>query len=43
VRYRITEDRIMRDGDIRYFDHPRFGMLARVTRVPDDGGPSAAD
>lgn len=43
VRYRITEDRIMRDGDIRYFDHPRFGMLARVTRVPDDEESSAAD
>lgn len=35
VRYRITEDRIMRDGDIRYFDHPRFGMLARVTRIDE--------
>lgn len=40
VRYRIAEDRIMRDGDVRYFDHPRFGMLARVMRVEpesDDG------
>lgn len=33
LRYRISEDRIMRDGDVRYFDHPRFGVIARVTRV----------
>lgn len=40
TRYRITEDRIMRDGDVRYFDHPRFGMLARVSRVePEDPPP----
>jgi len=41
VRYRITEDRIMRDGEVRYFDHPRFGMLARVTRVANDESPTA--
>jgi hypothetical protein len=34
VRYRIYEDRIMKTGDLRYFDHPRFGIIARVTR-PD--------
>jgi hypothetical protein len=43
VRYRISEDRIMRDGDVRYFDHPRFGMLARVTRVRPDENASAGD
>ena len=32
VRYRIAEDRIMRDGEVRYYDHPRFGVIARVTR-----------
>lgn len=36
VRYRIFEDRIMKPGDIRYFDHPRFGVLAKVTRPKDD-------
>jgi hypothetical protein len=35
VRYRITEDRIVKNGDLRYFDHPKFGVLARVTRVED--------
>lgn len=35
LRYHITEDRIMRDGEIRYFDHPRFGVLATVRRVED--------
>ena len=40
VRYRILEDRIMRAGDLRYFDHPRFGVVAKVTR-PADSGPTA--
>lgn len=32
-RYRIAEDRIMRNGEIRYFDHPRFGLIAKVSKV----------
>lgn len=36
VRYRIEEDRIFRSGELRYFDHPRFGVLARVTRIEED-------
>ncbi len=38
VRYRISEDRIFKSGDLRYFDHPKFGVLAKITRVeePDD-------
>jgi hypothetical protein len=36
VRYRIFEDRIMKTGDIRYFDHPRFGVIAKVTRPEED-------
>lgn len=43
ARYRITEDRIMRDGDVRYFDHPRFGMLARVSRVEPEESAGAGD
>ena len=35
VRYRIIEDRIVKNGDLRYFDHPKFGVLARVIRVED--------
>ena len=30
--YRIIENRIMKNEDIRYFDHPKFGVLAKVTR-----------
>ncbi|MCI0517430.1 MAG: peptidoglycan binding protein CsiV [Woeseiaceae bacterium] len=41
VRYRIFEDRIFKSGDLRYFDHPKFGVLAKVTRdeagEPDPG------
>lgn len=40
IVYRISEDRIMRNGETRYFDHPRFGLIARLTLVkapdPDD-------
>lgn len=40
VRYRIAEDRIFKNGDLRYFDHPKFGVLAKITRVeePDEAG-----
>lgn len=36
VRYRIKEDRIFRNGELRYFDHPKFGMLAKVSRVAEE-------
>ncbi|MEX0707414.1 MAG: CsiV family protein, partial [Woeseia sp.] len=36
VHYRILEDRIVRNGELRYFDHPKFGLLARISRVTDD-------
>ena len=35
IRYRIEEDRIFRNGDLRYFDHPKFGALAKITRVEE--------
>lgn len=37
--YRIQESRIMKNGDLRYFDHPKFGVLARVTRVEEEATP----
>ena len=36
VRFRIQEDRILKNGELRYFDHPKFGLLAKVIRVEDD-------
>jgi len=36
VRYLIQENRIFKNGDLRYFDHPKFGVLAKITRVEDD-------
>jgi len=36
VHYRIREDRIVKNGDLRYFDHPKFGLLAKISRVTDD-------
>ncbi|MDH3532671.1 MAG: peptidoglycan binding protein CsiV [Gammaproteobacteria bacterium] len=35
VRYRITDDRIFKNGDIRYFDHPKFGVIAKIVRVEE--------
>jgi hypothetical protein len=36
VRYRLEEDRIFRNGELRYFDHPKFGVLAKITRVEEE-------
>ncbi len=36
VRYRIEENRIFRSGELRYFDHPKFGVLAKVTRLEEE-------
>ena len=35
IRFRIQENRIFKNGDLRYFDHPRFGVLALVSRVEE--------
>lgn len=35
LSYRIREDRIFRSGETRYFDHPKFGVIARITRVEE--------
>ena len=35
THYRINEDRIMRNGELRYFDHPKFGVLAKITRFEE--------
>jgi hypothetical protein len=36
VFYRIQEDRIVRNNELRYYDHPKFGIIARITRVEED-------
>ncbi|MCH9692928.1 MAG: peptidoglycan binding protein CsiV [Gammaproteobacteria bacterium] len=36
TRYRIEEDRIFRNGELRYFDHPKFGVLVKVARVEEE-------
>jgi hypothetical protein len=33
LRYEINEARIMKNGETRYYDHPKFGVLAQVWRV----------
>lgn len=42
LRYYIDEVRIMKNGDIRYFDHPRFGVIAKVTKLADDDNAESA-
>ena len=27
------EDRIVKHGEVRYFDHPKFGVVAKVLRL----------
>ncbi len=44
LRYRINENRLFKNGEIRYYDHPKFGVIAKILRfdieeeedVPDD-------
>ncbi len=43
VRYRIQEDRIFKSGDLRYFDHPKFGVVAKVSRVEETEPDEPAD
>ncbi len=40
LRYQLEETRIMRSGETRYYDHPHFGVIARVTRVEEEGTPA---
>ena len=43
VRFRIFEDRIFKSGDLRYFDHPKFGVLAKISRVEEPGRGQSED
>ncbi len=36
VRYHIDENRIFKSGELRYFDHPKFGVLAKIMRVENE-------
>jgi hypothetical protein len=42
VTYRIEEDRIVRNGELRYYDHPRFGAIAKIWRVEEKVAEGAA-
>ncbi len=43
VHYRIAENRIIRNGELRYFDHPKFGVLAKITRFEEEPEPETED
>ena len=36
IKFTISEDRIFRNGELRYYDHPKFGVLARITRFEEE-------
>ena len=36
LRYSISEDRIVKNGETRYYDHPKFGVVAKVIRVEEE-------
>ncbi|MDX1404295.1 MAG: CsiV family protein [Woeseiaceae bacterium] len=36
IRYTISNDQIFRNGELRYYDHPKFGVLVRVTRIEEE-------
>lgn len=43
LRYRIVEDRILKNGETRYYDHPKFGVIAKVLRIEDDEDETSQD
>ncbi len=36
IKYQINEDRIFRNQELHYFDHPRIGVLAKVSRIENE-------
>ncbi len=42
VLYRLDDERRIRLNQVNYFDHPMFGVLLRVTRVPPPTSATAA-
>lgn len=36
LSYELREERIMKSGDVRYYDHPKFGVVAKVRRIEED-------
>jgi len=31
-RFKINENRLFRNGEVRYYDHPKFGVVAKILR-----------
>ena len=36
IKYQINEDRIFRNEELHYFDHPKIGVLAKVSRIENE-------
>ena len=39
IHYRIIEDRKVKRNELHYFDHPKFGVIARITLEESDEEP----
>ncbi len=41
LRFQINENRLFKNGEIRYYDHPKFGVIAKILRyeVPEEEFP----
>lgn len=37
ISYTLQQARRLRSGQIHYFDHPQFGVIALISRAPSDG------
>ena len=33
IRYPFSDDKEMKIDELRYFDHPKFGIIAKVTKI----------
>lgn len=36
LSYQIRENRLFKNGETRYYDHPKFGVIAKVVRVEEE-------
>ena len=43
LRFRIDENRLFKNGEIRYYDHPKFGVVAKILRFAVEEEDNADD
>ncbi len=43
LRFQINENRLFKNGEIRYYDHPKFGVVAKILRFEVEEEDNADD